>query len=83
MNDQRLELLPGQHTLARSIEDCRVDSYDLEHSRVKLHLAVESPEKTGSRGRGTTALTIYIKKDAAVKLLSDLTKLSNQMTWEE
>ena len=83
MNHQRLELLPGQHTLARSIEHCRVDSYDLEHSRVKPHLTVESPENTGSRGRGTTALIIYIKKDAAVKLLSDLTKLSNQMTWGE
>lgn len=82
MHDQRLELHPGQHILAGVIDDCRI-SYDLDHSRLKVVLTVESPQKTGSRGQGVTALTIYVKKDAAVKLLSDMTKLSGELTWGE
>ena len=81
MEHQRLKLAPGMHVLRESIQDCGI-TYELERHRAKLLLTVESSQEEGLRDQVATTLVIYIKKDAAMKLLHDMTKLSDEMTWQ-
>jgi hypothetical protein len=80
MRDQRVNLLPGDNVLHESVQECRIE-YDLQRHRVRLSLIVAPPREAGRGPGADTMLTIYVKKDAAVKLLHDLTNLSDEMTW--
>jgi hypothetical protein len=81
MNEQQIELPPGGHALERPILDCRVAGYDGERDLAKLLLSVESHQTKDKKRQPATTVAVYVKRDAAIRLLLDLHKMSNDLGW--
>jgi hypothetical protein len=81
MSEHQIVLLPGDHVLEEAILDCRISGYDGEHHLAKLLLSVESRQTTDKKRQPATTAAIYMKRDAAIRLLLDLHKMANDLGW--
>ena len=81
MVDHRTTLPRGSNVLEEPIERCHIDGYVGNLDLAKLSLTLESPQTKDNQRLPATTLAIYLKREAAMKLLVDLHSLSNAMGW--